>query len=187
MVRIKTALVCVLAVATLLSLSACGGDEGAAEENGGDTSETVSESASEDDGRQQKKGYTYNIGTGWREAYSEEGYEFYYMNISEAEYDSNVVMSVTDDESLGGADIDSLKERLREQYGESAKLEVEKIGKYDTLYIETKEKTEMSTAYLGQYVVLGEERAVIFSVYAKEASFPVAKEKTKNVVGTVKF
>ena len=185
--RKKITTIVMLVAFAVCILCSCKGDDEQKE-----TATTAEEATSESgnipsETTEQGKNYTFDIGEWWRYAYEDEQYKFFYMNESEEIYDSNVILSVTEDESLKKADTEVLKNSLKTQYGENIKLENGKINGCKYVYVELEQENGDEKAYIGQYIIIGNEEAVIFSVYAQESKFEAAVANAKKVVETIAF
>lgn len=184
----KKVTVFAIMMAVVCAFSACSsgddGDEGSTTVN---VQESLSGEEETSENVQNEKGYSFDTGEWWRYAYDDEQYVFYYMNETAEVYDTNVILSITDDENLKGVSAKALKNTLEEQYGEAAKLEKGKINGCEYVYMETEQAEGNQKAYVGQYILIGNETSVIFSVYAHEDKFRTALEKTENVLETAGF
>ena len=134
-------------------------------------------------------GYKFDVSSNWKLAYADTSYIYYYMMETSETYDSNVVLSVTSDEGLAGVDIEELEKSFKNQYGENAIIEkgTTKENGEKMIYVEVEQMNGDIKARIGQYVVVGEKKAVIFSVYSEDSKFETAKKYAGYVVNTISF
>lgn len=134
-------------------------------------------------------GYKFDVSSNWKLAYADTDYLYYYMMETSDTYDSNVVLSVTSDKSLASAKLSEVEKSLRKQYGDKIHIEkgTTKENGENMLYLELEQMNGDVKARIGQYIVIGEKKAVIFSVYSEEDKFETAKKYAGYVVNTVSF
>ena len=134
-------------------------------------------------------GYKFDVSSNWKLAYADTDYLYYYMMENSDTYDSNVVLSVTSDKSLASVELSKLESSLKKQYGDKALIEKgsTKENGESMLYVEMEQMNGDVKARIGQYIVIGEKKAVIFSVYSEESKFETAKKYTGYVVNTISF
>lgn len=134
-------------------------------------------------------GYKFDVGANWKLAYADTDYLYYYMMENADTYDSNVVLSVTSDTSLAAVKLSELEQSLKKQYGDKAVIEkgATKENGESMIYIELEQMNGDVKARIGQYIVVGKEKAVIFSVYSEESKFETAKKYAGYVVNTISF
>lgn len=134
-------------------------------------------------------GYKFDVSSNWKLAYADTDYLYYYMMDTSDTYDSNVVLSVTSDKSLASAELSELEKSLRKQYGDKIHIEkgTTKENGEKMLYLEMEQMNGDIKSRIGQYIVVGKKKAVIFSVYSEEGKFETAKKYTGYVVNTISF
>lgn len=134
-------------------------------------------------------GYKFDVSSNWKLAYADTDYIYYYMMETADTYDSNVVLSVTSDESLASAELSELEKSLKKQYGDKALIEkgTTKENGENMIYVELEQMNGGVKARIGQYIVVGEKKAVIFSVYSEDSKFETAKKYAGYVVNTISF
>lgn len=190
-----------LGVVAVLGLTACGSvEEGNKENNTKDIKETEQTTENETDEKAEKPTedketgeikkpieYVFDVGSDWKFAYSNEGYDYYYLNLSDTVYDSSTVMTFYEEKAFAGQDIEVVLESTKKMYGDLADVELKNIGKKKVVHalIEYAEPEIGSISYIDQYVVVGSKTSVIVSVYAKESKYELAKLNVEEVVGTV--
>lgn len=173
---------------TKVNESEGGSSETVENESTGEGSET-SDSNTDSSKSEIVLGYNFDVSSNWKLAYADTSYIYYYMMETPETYDSNVVLSVTSDEGLAGVDIDDLEESFKNQYGENAVIEMgtTKENGEKMIYVEVEQMNGDIKARIGQFVVVGEKKAVIFSVYSEESKFETAKKYAGYVVNTISF
>lgn len=169
-----------------LCFTACGKDD--TKESDGSVEEKESTGTDSSEDPDDDKGYKFQLGSNWDYAYSDTEYDFYYLKTQDG-HDANTILSITEDKSLSGVDIRDLEDVIKDSYGKDTKIETgeTKENGFDMLYMEMAQKNGDQTAILGQYIVLGDEKAVIFSTYAVEDKYEDAKNKTEKVVNSISF
>lgn len=164
---------------------ACGNTNDKDEENTTVEKATVGEDKENATGEEETKEYTLDIGSDWKYAYSGQGYDYYYMKLSEDVHDSNTVLTVYEEKSFAGKDLDLVKESTEKMYGDTATVEIKKIGNKEVICAKIKYSEEENVAYVTQYVVVGKKTAVVVSVYASEEKYDLACENASEVIGTM--
>lgn len=187
-IAVLSRFVMVVIIASMFWLTACGNSD---EEETKETTKTEQESTEENEKGEDTdiaKEFGIEVGENWKYAYNDGTYQFYYLNVSEEVYDRNVVLSIVGDDNLKGVDPDNLKKSLQNQNGE-AKVEISEdtVGGNSVVYMEMEESEGDIKACIGQYIVLGEQESLIFSVYAEENKFETARKNTRAVVDTIKI
>lgn len=166
-----------------------GTKDGNGESNGnaGEADESTEEDS--EDSTEIVLGYKFDVSSNWKLAYADTDYIYYYMMETADTYDSNVVLSVTSDESLASAELSELEKSLRKQYGDKVLIEkgTTKENGENMIYVELEQMNGDVKAHIGQYIVVGEKKAVIFSVYSEESKFETAKKYAGYVVNTISF
>lgn len=154
----------------------------------GSNEETSSSDGSEED-TEIVLGYKFDVSSNWKLAYADTDYLYYYMMETSDTYDSNVVLSVTSDKSLASAKLSEVEKSLRKQYGDKMHIEkgTTKENGENMLYLELEQMNGDVKARIGQYIVVGEKKSVIFSVYSEEDKFETAKKYAGYVVNTISF
>lgn len=158
------------------------------EETSGSDEETSSDDGS-GGGTEIILGYKFDVSSNWKLAYADTDYLYYYMTETSDTYDSNVVLSVTSDKSLASAKLSEIEKSLKKKYGDKLHIEkgTTKENGENMLYLELEQMNGDVRARIGQYIVVGEKKAVIFSVYSEEDKFETAKKYAGYVVNTVSF
>lgn len=186
--RRKTHIVIGLLLLTMIA-TACEKKQGEIQETtqGKVTTETTEEETTGADNADEDK-YTADMGNAWKYAYSDGQYNYYYMNVTEDVHDSNIILSITEDETLKGADGKTLENSLIKQYeAEEIDTLVTLVNDYQVVYLEMEAADGDVEAKVGQYIILGKNRGIIISVYAEKNKFNTAKENAEKVVETIKI
>ena len=160
------------------------------EENSSDnSSEDTSSNDSSEESTEIVLGYKFDVSSNWKLAYADTDYLYYYMMETADTYDSNVVLSVTSDKGLAAVDLSELEKSLKKQYGDKTYTEkgVTKENGESMLYVEMEQMNGDVKARVGQYIVAGKKKAVIFSIYSEESKFETAKKYAGYVVNTIAF
>lgn len=168
--------------------------EGNSTDNSGesDSNNSSEEETSEDNSEESTEivlGYKFDVSSNWKLAYADTDYLYYYMMETSDTYDSNVVLSVTSDESLAKVELSELEKSLKNQYGDKVLIEkgTTKENGESMLYVEIEQMNGDIKARIGQYIVVGSKKAVIFSLYSEDSKFDTAKKYAGYVVNTISF
>lgn len=123
----------------------------------------------------------------WSYAYSSEGFDYYYMALSENTHDSNVVLSIGYDDSIKGKKAEDIKANLEESYKDTEGVDVtiEKFGKTEAVCVELEHSEGETKSYVCMYAIVGEDKATVISVYSVENKYDMAKERTEELVSVI--
>ena len=128
------------------------------------------------------------MGKRWKYAYKDQSYIYYYMMNTDEIQDSNVILNITTDESLKGINPEKLEETLKETYKDKDIVtRIEKINECSILILEMEENDGSTIANVGQYIIFGEDKGIVFSLYAENSKFDMAKEQVENALDSIKF
>lgn len=188
-ITINIAFVMMLSVLMFTGCGGSGNEGGSDTGNGEEITEAAEEESSDSsDGTTNIIDEDIDVGNNWKYAYNDGTYIFYYQNISEDVCDSNVVLSIAKDDNLKGVDAEDLVESLQKQSSDAkVNMSEDTAGGNKVVYMEFEEINGETKAYVGQYIVLGNKKGLIFSVYAEESKFESARKNTREVIDTLKI
>ncbi len=154
------------------------------EDNSGETEGEIETCENEYQGN----GFSIDMGERWKYAYNDQSYIYYYMISEDEVQDSNVILNITTDDSLKEIDPEKLAEALKETYKDKDIVtRIDKINGYNILIVEMEENDGDMIANVGQYIVLGKDKGIVFSLYAENSKFAMAKEHVETALGSIKM